>query len=62
MRALSLSASHVPSAVGLLHHRRQVLDPRLERATVALAHRNVHVPRVVVDQRLPQRGEVSPQQ
>jgi hypothetical protein len=36
-----------------MQRRRQMLDAPFERAIVALANDDVHVPVVVVDQRLP---------
>src|SRR5262245_9913354 len=43
----------------LLQSGRQMLDAAFERAVVALADDHVHMPLIVVDERLPQRRKVS---
>src|SRR5262245_966827 len=45
----------------LLQSGRQMLDAAFERKVVALAHDHVHMPLIVVDERLPQRRKVSDQ-
>jgi len=42
----------------LLHPRRQILDSTLKRAIIALAHDDVHLAAVAIDERGAQRGEV----
>jgi hypothetical protein len=45
----------------LLQSWRQMLDAAFERAEVALADDHVHMPLIVVDERLSQRRKVSGQ-
>jgi hypothetical protein len=53
------SSRESSGVVGLLQSGRQMLDAALERAVVALADDHVHMPVIIVDERLPQRRKVS---